>query len=72
VFGYMKTDGHLGRRYLKGRAGDAADAMLTAIGYNFLILAWPRALLRQPASLQIGFSTTDDPKLHKHLISKIF
>src|SRR6201994_1992392 len=47
VIGHMKTDGHLGRCYLKGRAGDAANAVLTAVGYNLrLILAWLRALLR--------------------------
>jgi IS5 family transposase len=43
----MKTNGHLGRCHLKGRAGDAANAVLTAVGYNFrLVLAWLRALLR--------------------------
>jgi transposase, IS5 family len=43
----MKTDGHLGRCYLKGRAGDAANAVLTAVGYNLrLVLAWLRMLLR--------------------------
>ena len=48
VIGHMKTDGHLGRCYLKGRAGDAANAILTAVGYNFRrVLAWLRALLRQ-------------------------
>ena len=41
VIGHMKTDGHLGRCYLKGRAGDAANAVLTAVGYNLrLVLAW--------------------------------
>ena len=46
VIGHMKTDGHLGRCYLKGRAGDAANAVLTAVGYNLrLILAWLKALL---------------------------
>ena len=46
VIGHMKTDGHLGRCHLKGRAGDAADAILTAVGYNFrLVLAWLRQLL---------------------------
>ena len=30
----MKNDGHLGRCYLKGRDGDAANAILTAVGYN--------------------------------------
>ena len=47
VIGHMKNDGHLGRNYLKGRAGDAANAILTAVGHNFrLILAWLRMLLR--------------------------
>jgi IS5 family transposase len=48
VIGHMKTDGHLARNYLKGRHGDHANAVLTAVGYNFrLILKWLRALLRQ-------------------------
>ena len=43
----MKNDGHLGRCYLKGRDGDAANAILTAVGYTFrLLLAWLSALLR--------------------------
>jgi transposase, IS5 family len=47
VIGHMKNDGHLGRCYLKGRDGDAANAILTAVGYNLrLILAWLRVLLR--------------------------
>jgi transposase, IS5 family len=46
VIGHMKTDGHLGRCYLKGRAGDAANAILSAVGYNLrLVLAWLRVLL---------------------------
>jgi IS5 family transposase len=44
----MKAEGHLGRCYLKGRAGDAANAILSAVGHNFRrILAWLRDLLRQ-------------------------
>ena len=47
VIGHMKAEGHLGRCYLKGQAGDAANAVLTAVGYNFRrILAWLRMLLR--------------------------
>ena len=43
----MKNDGHLGRCYLNGRDGDAANAILTAVGHNFrLLLAWLSALLR--------------------------
>ena len=47
VIGHMKTEGHLGRCYLKGRAGDAANAILTAVGHNFRrVLAWLRDFLR--------------------------
>jgi transposase, IS5 family len=47
VIGHLKTDGHLGRCYLKGREGDAANVILTAVGHNLrLVLAWLRALLR--------------------------
>ncbi len=47
VIGHMKSDGHLGRCYLKGYAGDAANAVLSAVGHNLrLVLAWLRALLR--------------------------
>jgi IS5 family transposase len=48
LIGHMKAEGHLGRCYLKGRAGDDANAILTAVGYNFRrILAWLRILLCQ-------------------------
>jgi hypothetical protein len=40
-------EGHLGRCYLKGRAGDAANVILSAVGYNLrLVLAWLRMILR--------------------------
>jgi IS5 family transposase len=46
VIGHMKTDGHLGRCFLKGRAGDAANTVLSAVGYNLrLLLAWLKLLL---------------------------
>ncbi len=47
VIGHMKAEGHLGRCYLKGRHGDAANAILSAVGYNLrLVLAWLRMILR--------------------------
>ena len=47
LIGHMKEEGHLGRCYLKGQAGDAANAVLTAAGYNFRrILAWLSSFLR--------------------------
>jgi len=46
LIGHMKEEGHLGRCYLKGYAGDAANAVLTAAGNNFKrVLAWLRLLL---------------------------
>jgi IS5 family transposase len=48
VISHMKGDGHLGRCYLKGRAGDAANAVLSAVGYNLrLVLKWLRDFLRR-------------------------
>ena len=48
AIGHMKTDGHLGCNFLKGRQGDQANAVLTAVGYNLrLVLKWLRALLRK-------------------------
>ena len=38
VIGHLKTDGHLGRNFLKGRHGDHANAVLSAAGYNCLLL----------------------------------
>jgi IS5 family transposase len=47
AIGHMKNEGHLGRCWLKGRAGDAANVVLAAVGYNFrLVLAWLKAFLR--------------------------
>lgn len=46
VIGHLKNDGHLGRCFLKGQRGDAANVVLSAVGYNLrLILRWFRALL---------------------------
>lgn len=46
LIGHMKEQGHLGRCYLKGHAGAAANAILTAAGHNFRrILAWLRIFL---------------------------
>ncbi len=46
VIGHCKTDGHLGRNFLKGRLGDHINAVMSAVGYNLrLILKWLRKLL---------------------------
>jgi transposase, IS5 family len=42
----MKSEGHLGRCYLKGREGDAINVILTTVGHNLRrVLAWLRDLL---------------------------
>jgi len=64
LIGHMKDQGHLGRCYLKGRAGDAANAVLTAAGYNFRrILAWLKILLRLIINALIADFPA--PSLHK-------
>jgi IS5 family transposase len=35
IIGRLKAEGHLGRCYLKGRAGEAANVILSAAGQNF-------------------------------------
>ncbi len=48
VIGHCKTDGYLGRNFLKGRLGDQINAVMSAVGYNLrLILRWFRELLRK-------------------------
>ena len=48
VIGHCKTDGHLGRNFLKGRLGDQINAVMSAVGYNLrLILKWLSKLLRK-------------------------
>jgi transposase, IS5 family len=42
----VKAEGHLGRCYLKGHAGDAANVILSAVGSNLrVVLAWLRMIL---------------------------
>jgi transposase, IS5 family len=46
IIGHLKAEGHLGRCYLKGHRGDAANAILSAVGFNLrLVLRWLRILL---------------------------
>src|SRR6185312_11846038 len=47
AIGHMKSDHRMDRNYLSGPAGDAANAVLAAVGYNFRrLLASLAALLR--------------------------
>lgn len=54
VIGHLKSQGHLGRNYLKGRNGDHANAFFTATGHNFrLVLRWLREFLDKLIKAQI-------------------
>ncbi len=41
VIGHLKNEHRMGRNHLIGSAGDAINAVLAAVGYNFrLLLKW--------------------------------
>lgn len=45
VIGHLKSDGHLGRNYLKGELGDKQNALFSAVGHNLrLLLKWFKQL----------------------------
>jgi IS5 family transposase len=47
VIGHLKSDHRMDRNFLLGTEGDAANAVLAAVGYNFArLLAWLRQLWR--------------------------
>jgi IS5 family transposase len=62
VIGHLKSEHRMGCNHLAHRAGDAINAVLAAVGYNFrLLLNWLRLLLRailaalrEPFRLQIA------------------
>jgi transposase, IS5 family len=46
VIGHLKGEHRMGRNHLAHRAGDAVNAVLAAVGYNFhLLLKWLRLWL---------------------------
>ena len=58
MIGHLKSEGHLDRNYLKGRHGDQANAVLTAIGHNLrLVLRWLRKLCKFIAALIAAISS---------------
>lgn len=62
VIGHMKNDHRMDRNYLIGSHGDAANAVLAAVGYNFRRLAaWLRKLLH--ALFLLLFATRPNPEV---------
>jgi len=48
VIGHLKSEHRMGRNYLLHREGDATNAVLAAVGYNFRrLIRWLSLLLRQ-------------------------
>ena len=46
IIGHLKNEHRMDRNYLAGKQGDAVNALLAAVGYNFsLLLKWIRQLL---------------------------
>ena len=60
VIGHLKAEHRMDRNYLAHRAGDAANAVLAAAGYNFrLLIRWLRLLLFQIlAALKVDLQFT--------------
>ena len=64
VIGHMKAEGHLGRRYLKSRDGDAANAILSAVGYNLRpVLVWLSMILHFILVALLRHCTTFSPQI---------
>jgi IS5 family transposase len=58
VIGHLKSDHRMDRSFLKGRSGDAANALLAAIGYNFsLLLDW--IILLWACFQQLSFQSSE-------------
>src|ERR1700739_187773 len=48
VIGHLKSEHRMGRNYLWHREGDAINAVLAAVGYNFRrLIRWLKLWLRQ-------------------------
>jgi IS5 family transposase len=70
VIGHMKADGHLGRNFLAGAAGDAINLILAAAGHNLRLLrAWLARLLAFLLSL-LAISATAPPLLSPQLAAR--
>lgn len=60
VIGHLKAEHRMGRNYLARRTGDAINAVLAAVGYNFsLLLKWLTLLL---AIFAVAINARSKPK----------
>jgi IS5 family transposase len=64
VIGHLKEEHRMGRNHLAGRTGDAINALMAAVDYNFRrILAWLAALL---CALLLQASATSETSAKQH------
>ena len=58
VIGHLKAEHRMGCNQLAHRAGDAINAMLAAVGYNFhILLRWLSLLLRAILAARMAMSS---------------
>ena len=63
VIGHLKAEHRMDRNHLMGYAGDRANAILAAAGYNFhLLLRWLAELLRALFRLLVRRSYAAHPR----------
>jgi IS5 family transposase len=64
VIGHLKAEHRMGRNHLAHSAGDAINAVLAAVGYNFrLLLRW-LALLCALIAAALGHATRPTSQPH--------
>jgi hypothetical protein len=72
VIGHLKVEHRMGCNHLAHRAGDAINAMLAAVGYNFhILLRWLSLLLREILVAYLApfrLQTLENRKVHGRLI----
>ena len=62
VIGHLKSDHRMDRNFLIGTEGDAVNAVLAAVGYNFArLLAWLRQLWRALLTVMIAIASPRTP-----------
>ena len=62
VIGHVKAEHRMGRNYLIGRHGDATNAILAAVGYDFpRLLAWLAALVCLLCTASVRSAAVDTP-----------
>ena len=62
VIGHLKSDHRMDRNFLIGYEGDAANAVLAAVGYNFArLLGWFRELWRDLLAVMALLSLVTQP-----------